>query len=298
MQTKYSQRFKPDFPVPPGFTLIELLVVIGIITLLIAILLPVLGSARAAGKQAVCLSNQRQIGTAFTSYFADQRSTIPYAAITLDNAPEKQYLSWDDFLQGYGLRTRDNELRNADGGFEVYEAEPVLTCPSDPVVEEDRDAVVRSYAMTRGSPPRIGPTSLWDDGGLETGTAQVFDDSATETEPPGKWLRVTKDVPAPSDTFLVVENPARTTSAGDGLGGANFQGAVQEAFVTDVRDITPRESGGSGTYVTHGSFHDPLYSFLHVDGSAELRNPQDTIGTRQGADAASPATGWTRTAFD
>jgi prepilin-type N-terminal cleavage/methylation domain-containing protein len=51
-----------------GFTLIELLVVIAVISLLIGILLPALAKARAAARGAICLSNQRQIGTALMMY--------------------------------------------------------------------------------------------------------------------------------------------------------------------------------------------------------------------------------------
>ena len=51
-----------------GFTLIELLVVIAIIAVLMAILMPSLRAARELARGAVCLSNVKQLATAWTVY--------------------------------------------------------------------------------------------------------------------------------------------------------------------------------------------------------------------------------------
>ena len=59
-----------------AFTLVELLVVIGIIALLVAILLPALNRAQEAGRRTQCLSNHRQLVTAWMMYADDNKGHL------------------------------------------------------------------------------------------------------------------------------------------------------------------------------------------------------------------------------
>jgi prepilin-type N-terminal cleavage/methylation domain-containing protein/prepilin-type processing-associated H-X9-DG protein len=60
-----------------GFTLVELLVVVGIISVLMAIMLPSLRGAREQARRVVCASNQRQLIAGLLSYGNENRGHLP-----------------------------------------------------------------------------------------------------------------------------------------------------------------------------------------------------------------------------
>jgi prepilin-type N-terminal cleavage/methylation domain-containing protein/prepilin-type processing-associated H-X9-DG protein len=93
-----------------AFTLIELLVVIAIIAILAAILFPVFAQAREKARTVSCLSNFKQLGTAFTMYLQDyDEMVLPrYQACPSTGpapTPNAETL-WDYTLQPYIKNTQ------------------------------------------------------------------------------------------------------------------------------------------------------------------------------------------------
>jgi len=69
-----------------GFTLIELLVTITIMTILAAILLPVLSTAREKARSAICINNLKQMGSAYIMFAQDHNRAFPREAAMISSS--------------------------------------------------------------------------------------------------------------------------------------------------------------------------------------------------------------------
>ncbi len=119
-----------------GFTLIELLVSVGIISLLAALLLPVLSRARESAQRASCTNNLRQIGIAFQLYLLENYDTYPAADDPVSLSP--YYWLW----MGRGWRTKLTEYIPGN------EDNPgVFWCPSDPRSVTQYGSTSYAYSM-------------------------------------------------------------------------------------------------------------------------------------------------------
>ena len=64
-----------------GFSLIEVAVALGILAVLMAILIPVLSTARAASQLERCVEHQEQLGEIWQLYLHDHQGQFPFVAV-------------------------------------------------------------------------------------------------------------------------------------------------------------------------------------------------------------------------
>lgn len=109
-----------------AFTLIELLVVLAVIGILVALLMPAIGSARERGREAYCKNNLRNIGQGLMMFGDDNDDQLPKVS--------DMVTPWDTYILPY-----------------VGDDPDVFLCPSDRYVDStETNTLRRTYAANGG----------------------------------------------------------------------------------------------------------------------------------------------------
>lgn len=254
-----------------AFTLIELLVVIAIIAILAAILFPVFAQAKQAGKKAVCLSNLKQLGTAFFMYAGDWEDTLPAPITNKGGALPPTWV----------IGTSGGPVFNDKGGIYPYVkqrgnggSQNIFACPNATAAPQGTPISAtappgQNYVMNQYLQANWGGFYHNSSRGTITKATDDFDGNYSAFSLTGSE--------APVDVILLFE------AAQEKAPGQVFDGSVNrygtpfyQGFGPGICTSYVNDEGGNVPCLQPADYHMGFSNFLFLDGHVRSMKPWTT----------------------